>query len=158
MVIYMKYDNLIKTVKALFKDEPNTLALLSNASAFLMENIKDINWVGFYLKTKDGLSVGPFQGKVACSLIKPKMGVVGSSYSEGLIKVIPNVSLEENHIYCDPSSKSEVVIPIFNQSRVWGVLDVDSPIINRFDQNLVGFLHQFTLTLTNFIDFNNPLL
>src|SRR5690554_98933 len=122
MVFYMKFIILFKKLKAFFKVKPIKLALFIIVIDFLLKIIKDINWVGFYLKTKDGLSVGPFQGKVACSLIKPKMGVVGSSYSEGLIKVIPNVSLEENHIYCDFSSKSEVVIPIFNQSRVWGVL------------------------------------
>ncbi len=155
----MNYKLLLKMSKSLLENEPNNLSLLSNASAFLNEHIPNINWVGFYLFDGTNLTLGPFQGKVACNIINPNKGIVGQSYHLKKTLVIPDVRLEDNHIYCDPNSLSEVVIPIINNNNnVWGVLDVDAPIVNRFDNDLVGFLHQFIKVLTYHIDFNKSLI
>lgn len=154
----MNYVTLLESAEALLKDEPNTLSLLSNASAFLKENIENLNWVGFYLFDGEKLTLGPFQGKVACNIIFPKKGVVGTGFSTKEIQVVPDVSKIENHIYCDPLSMSEVVLPIIHHDKVWGVLDLDAPVIDRFDDGLVLFLKDFTEKLIKYIDFDKSFI
>lgn len=154
----MNYVTLLASAEALLKDEPNTLSLLSNASAFLKESIENLNWVGFYLFDGEKLTLGPFQGKVACNIIYPEKGVVGTGFSTKEIQVVPDVSKIENHIYCDPLSMSEVVLPIISNDQVWGVLDLDAPIIDRFDEALVEFLKDFTKKLVKYIDFNKSFI
>jgi L-methionine (R)-S-oxide reductase len=154
----MNYDILLESANALFKDEPNTLSLLSNASAFLNENIPTINWVGFYLFDGTKLTLGPFQGKVACQVIEPGRGVCGTALVEKKTQVVKDVHAIDNHIACDPNSNSEVVIPIFNKLSVYGVLDIDSPVTNRFDSELVHFLEQFVVILSKYIDFSVKLV
>ncbi len=154
----MNYVTLLESAEALLKDEPNTLSLLSNASAFLKESIENLNWVGFYLFDGEKLTLGPFQGKVACNIIFPKKGVVGTGFSTKEIQVVPDVSKIENHIYCDPLSMSEVVLPIIHNDKVWGVLDLDAPVIDRFDDGLVLFLKDFTEKLIKYIDFDKSFI
>ena len=148
----MIYKNLLKQASALLESQPNQISLLANASAFLNDVIPNLNWVGFYLFDQENLTVGPFQGKVACSLIKPGAGVCGTALVTKQTQVVPNVHKISNHIVCDENSNSEVVVPIIKNNLIFGVLDVDSPIINRFDSELVSFLENFVVIITNLID------
>ena len=124
----MDYKTLLESAEGLLSSQPTNLSLLSNASAFIYDAIPTLNWVGFYMY-KDGiLTLGPFQGKVACNLIMPGKGVVGTSYIKNESIVVKNVHEVDNHITCDPVSMSEVVFPIRNKDEVWAILDIDSPI------------------------------
>lgn len=149
---------MLESAENLFKSEPNTLSLLSNAAAFLKQNLENLNWVGFYLFNGTNLTLGPFQGKVACNVIAPGKGVCGTGYLEKKTQVVPDVSKIDNHIYCDPNSQSEVVVPIMNGNTCFGVLDLDAPIVDRFDTQLVDFLQEFILIVTKNIDFNKGLI
>lgn len=148
----MKYSNLLLSAKALFETQPNTIALLSNASAFIFENFTELNWVGFYLYDGKQLTVGPFQGRVACSTIELGRGVCGEAAKLNQTLVIKDVLSHENHIACDANSRSEVVVPITIKGHLYGVLDVDSPIFNRFDPYIVEFLKKYVDLLLKFID------
>ncbi|MBE0700241.1 MAG: GAF domain-containing protein, partial [Acholeplasmataceae bacterium] len=131
---------------------PNQMARLSNASAFLNETLNQLNWVGFYLYDGHQLTVGPFQGKVACSTIPLGKGICGEAALMMKTRVVDDVLSYENHIACDANSRSEVVVPIIINDRLFGVLDVDSPVENRFDPATVGFLEQFIVLLSKTID------
>lgn len=149
----MSYRSLLQLGAHLLSDEPTQISLLANASAFLNENIDQINWVGFYLYDGQKLTLGPFQGKVACNIIKPGLGVCGTALSTQETQVVDDVHVIYNHIVCDENSQSEVVIPIIKENRVFGVLDVDSPIKARFDKDLVKFLEDFVEIIIKRIDF-----
>ncbi|MBN2300617.1 MAG: GAF domain-containing protein [Acholeplasmataceae bacterium] len=148
----MKSIELLQSAQALLEIQPNTTSILANASAFLMESLEQLNWVGFYLFDGKNLTVGPFQGKVACSSIAIGKGVCGEAALTQKTLVVDNVLSYQNHIACDSNSKSEVVIPIFIKGRLFGVLDVDSPVFSRFDQDIVHFLEEFTKLLVKTID------
>ncbi len=128
------YQLLVMQVDALLQDEDDVIANLANVAALLYEYVKDINWVGFYLIKKDQLIVGPFQGKVACSRIKLYDGVCGKAVLDRSILNVSNVHAFEGHIACDSASNSELVVPIFINDKIVGVLDIDSPSYSRFDQ------------------------
>ena len=149
----MKYEKLLVAAQALLETENNFISLLANASAFLNEHLSTLNWVGFYLYDKTVLRVGPFQGKVACSIITPPNGVCGTAFAKGETIVVDDVHTFEGHIACDAASQSEIVIPILSQKHgKIGVLDIDSPIKSRFDQELTVFLETFVSLLTKYID------
>ncbi len=148
----MKSNELLQSAEGLFQIQPNTTSILSNASAFLMDALNQLNWVGFYLFDGQKLTVGPFQGKVACSTIELGKGVCGEAASLRQTVVVEDVLNYDNHIACDSNSRSEVVIPIIIKNQLFGVLDVDSPIIKRFDTQTVSFLEQFTQLLVKTID------
>jgi GAF domain-containing protein len=148
----MKKDVLLETAKLLLQDQPNELAILSNASAFINDTIDNLNWAGFYLWDGKQLTVGPFQGKVACSTIGLGKGVCGEAALKKQTLVIDDVLSHSNHIACDANSRSEIVVPIFIKGRLYGVLDVDAPVINRFDQDLVVFFEEFVQLLVKVID------
>lgn len=113
-------------------EEKDTIAVLSNLSAFIYQNIENINWAGFYIYKDEELVLGPFQGKIACTRIKPGKGVCGSSYINKETIIVKDVSKFEGHIVCDINSKSEIVVPIILNNNVWGIIDVDSFLLNRF--------------------------
>lgn len=137
----MNYNSYINPFKELIKNEPSNISLLANMSAYIYEYVSDLNWVGFYLSNNNNkLFLGPFQGKVACSVIEYGKGVCGTAVEEKRTLVVPNVHEFKGHITCDSASNSEVVIPIIINNQVFGVLDVDSPLFNRFDSDLVTFL------------------
>ena len=115
------------------KDLP-LITNLSNASA-LLNTLEDINWCGFYLKDGDTLYLGPFQGDVACTRIPLSKGVCGAAAREGKTLIVPNVNEFPGHIACSSLSKSEIVTPIIKDNEVKGVIDIDAPIYNRFDEN-----------------------
>ena len=122
-------------LEALLKDEKNKLANLSNATALLNSYLIDINWVGFYiLDDKDILVLGPFQGLPACTRINIGKGVCGHAALTKKTIVVPDVHQFVGHIACDTNSNSEIVIPILKDNNLVGVLDIDSPLINRFDE------------------------
>ncbi|MBH1940403.1 GAF domain-containing protein [Mobilitalea sibirica] len=118
---------------ALLENETNLIPNLSNASALLNLALKDINWVGFYLVKNNKLLLGPFQGKPACIHIPIGRGVCGTAVSEEQTQLVIDVHQFPGHIACDCASRSEIVIPIRNRGKVVGVLDIDSPLIARFD-------------------------
>lgn len=129
------YALLKKQTASLIEDEHHIIAILSNMSALINDNLDQINWVGFYLKEKDELILGPFQGHPACVHIPIGKGVCGTAVSERRTQVVADVHRFEGHIACDANSKSEIVIPIFKDDEIIGVLDIDAPITNRFDKN-----------------------
>ncbi len=107
---------------------------LSNASALLSMYLNDINWVGFYILKNDELILGPFQGKVACTNIKIGKGVCGTCIKEEKTIIVPNVHEFKGHIACDSASNSEICIPLYLNNKIYGLLDIDSPSLNRFTE------------------------
>ena len=128
------YENLIMQFEGLMSDQKYLITLLSNASALLMDNLDDLNWSGFYLYRDDRLILGPFQGKVACEIIEMGKGVCGTSAIKDETVLVRNVHEFPGHIACDSASNSEIVIPLHVRNRLFGVLDIDSPKLERFDE------------------------
>lgn len=128
------YNLVIKQLKALIEDETDQIANLSNASALLNQFLDRINWVGFYLNRNNTLVLGPFQGLPACVRIDFGKGVCGTAAAERKTIVVPDVHQFPGHIACDPASQSEIVVPMIKDGEVLGVLDIDSPERNRFDE------------------------
>ena len=117
---------------SLIEEEADTISLLANTSAYLNQMLDNINWVGFYRLINDQLILGPFQGKVACTVIQVGKGVCGHVAQTNLPIIVPDVHEFAGHIACDAASQSEMVIPIFIKGKLYGVLDIDAPIKNRF--------------------------
>jgi len=132
--------------------ETDIVANLSNASAIIKVVIKDLNWAGFYFFKKDQLVLGPFQGLPACNRIKLGAGVCGTAFSERKIQRINNVHDFPGHIACDAASNSEMVIPIIKSGIAYGVLDLDSPIIDRFTVLEEQYLILFVEKLNQYIN------
>lgn len=128
------YYQLNQNLAALLESETDWLANLANAAALLFYELENINWAGFYLLKDNELVLGPFQGKPACVRIAVGKGVCGSAAAERQTLVVPNVHQFPGHIACDPDSRSEIVVPIISRDTIRGVLDIDSPNYNRFDQ------------------------
>ena len=126
------YNDINKRLRALIESVPHTVANLANASALIYSELDGLNWAGFYLVEGDRLVLGPFQGKPACIEIPLGRGVCGTAAAEKRTLVVPNVHLFEGHIACDSASNSEIVIPLFSHGEVVGVLDIDSPLLDRF--------------------------
>lgn len=128
------YPLLHKQLIALIEGEPNLIANLANASALLWQGLKDINWAGFYLmdESKEELVLGPFQGLPACIRIPLGRGVCGTAAQERRTLVVPDVHAFPGHIACDAASRSEIVVPMMQDGRLVGVLDIDSPLTDRF--------------------------
>ena len=116
----------------LLEAEPWYVAALSNLSALVMDTLTDLNWAGFYLMKDGRLVVGPFQGKPACIHIDPGKGVCGTAVLRNETVVVPDVHLFPGHIACDSASESEIVIPVRENGQVRAVMDIDSPVKNRF--------------------------
>ena len=129
------YEEINGMLSSIISDVPYTMTNLANASALLFEKLADINWAGFYT-IKDGkLVLGPFQGKVACTMIPLGKGVCGTAAAEDRTQLVPDVHQFNGHIACDSASNSEIVIPMHRNGEVFGVLDIDSPLFDRFDDN-----------------------
>lgn len=127
-------DNLLKKqFESLIQCNNEMITILSNTSAFIKQNYQDISWAGFYLFKNDELILGPFQGKVACTNIPLNKGVCGTSAYLRETIVVENVHLFKGHIACDSESNSEIVVPIIKDNELFGVLDLDSTSIGRFD-------------------------
>ncbi|MFH4930449.1 GAF domain-containing protein [Staphylococcus cohnii] len=127
------YDLLQKQVSSLIEDESNMIAILSNVSALLNDSIDQINWIGFYLVEDNELILGPFQGHPACVHIAIGKGVCGTAVAQDKTQLVEDVNAFPGHIACDANSKSEIVVPIHKDNNVIGVLDIDAPITNHFN-------------------------
>lgn len=132
------YQSMARQIKAVTESEPDLIANLANISAILNDFLMDINWVGFYLTQASiqgqELVLGPFQGKVACVRIPFGQGVCGTAAQTQAVQRVEDVDAFEGHIACDSASRSEIVFPIIKDNEVVAVLDIDSPLLNRFSQ------------------------
>ena len=141
------YNEINAMLASIIEGIPYTMTNLANASALLNEKLDGINWVGFYT-IKDGrLVLGPFQGKVACTIIPMGKGVCGTAAATESTQLVPDVHKFPGHIACDSASNSEIVIPMHRSGEVFGVLDIDSPLFNRFDENDKAGLEEFARIL-----------
>lgn len=128
------YHELSDNLSALLAEEYDLIASLANTSALLYERLEGINWVGFYLRSGQELVLGPFQGKIACVRIPFGKGVCGTAFSQNKIQRVEDVHSFPGHIACDTASNAEIVLPLEVNGHVLGVLDIDSPNFNQFDQ------------------------
>ena len=148
----VNYDTLAAQLAALTEDVPYEIANLSNASALLWENLPDINWAGFYKMVDGALVLYPFQGKPACIRIPVGRGVCGTAVARDAVVRVPDVHAFPGHIACDDASRSEIVLPLHKDGELIGVLDIDSPVPERFTEadeaglcSAVQVLEQFAL-------------
>ncbi|ASN04973.1 GAF domain-containing protein [Virgibacillus necropolis] len=137
------YELLLQQVKALLNDEPDHVANLSNASALLNQFLENVNWVGFYIYKDTELVLGPFQGLPACIRIPTGKGVCGTAVETKETQVVADVNAFPGHIACDSASQSEIVVPLVVNDEIYGVLDIDSPSTNRFDETDKKYIEKF---------------
>ncbi|MEL4430858.1 GAF domain-containing protein [Shewanella mangrovisoli] len=128
------YESLNRQALALLEGENDLVAAMANFSALLNDNLTELNWVGFYVMRGDQLVLGPFQGKVACTRIPMGKGVCGTAAQTNQTQRVADVHQFDGHIACDSASNSEIVIPVRADGKVVAVLDIDSPIFDRFDE------------------------
>ena len=128
------YNSLQAQARALLQPRFGWLSNAANLSALIFNTLPDLNWAGFYILDGNILRLGPFQGKPACTEITLGKGVCGTAAAEQKILVVPDVHQFAGHIACDSASKSEIVIPLIVGGKLWGVLDIDSPILACFDE------------------------
>ena len=126
------YKTMISQAEGMLEAEPWYVAAFSNLSALIKETLPELNWAGFYFADESGLTVGPFQGKPACIHIAPGKGVCGPAVARKETVVVPDVHAFPGHIACDSASASEIVIPLCRDGKVAAVLDIDSPVKDRF--------------------------
>jgi GAF domain-containing protein len=138
----LSIDDALLALQGLMAGEPDLVANAANFSALLAEQFADINWLGFYFLQGDELVLGPFQGRPACVRIPVGRGVCGTAVATGDIQVVPDVHAFPGHIACDVRSRSEVVIPLAKDGGIVGVLDVDSPLPDRFRPDDVQYLER----------------
>lgn len=143
------YETVLLQLKGLTDGESDLIANLSNAAALLNHFLDDINWVGFYLAKGQELVLGPFQGLPACIRIPFHKGVCGHAATTKQTVVVSNVHEFPGHIACDEATNSEIVIPLIKDDQLIGVLDIDSPVLNRFSEMDKKYLEQFVQILTN---------
>lgn len=134
MTYITDYGQLCEQVSALIQGVPHRIANLANVSAAIWQAMEGLNWAGFYLLEGQTLILGPFQGKPACIEIPLGRGVCGTAAKEGRTVVVPDVHQFPGHIACDCASNSEIVVPIWQNGKLHGVLDIDSPHLDRFSQ------------------------
>lgn len=130
-----QYDLINAQVQALISGESDMIANMANIAAVLFNNLEQVNWAGFYLYKEEQLVLGPFQGQPACIRIPIGKGVCGTAASRQKTIVVKDVHEFVGHIACDAASNSEVVVPIVVKDKLIGVLDIDSPITARFDDD-----------------------
>lgn len=128
------YAELLAQARALFEGERDAGANSANLAALLYHSLPDLNWAGFYWMKGAGLVLGSFQGLPACVRIAMGKGVCGTAARERRTIVVPDVDAFPGHIACDSASRSEVVVPLVHAGKVIGVMDIDSPRLNRFDE------------------------
>lgn len=145
------YELVLKQLTALLEDETDSIAILSNASALLNQFLDDVNWVGFYLWKEDQLVLGPFQGLPACIRIPYGKGVCGTAIKDDKTQRVADVLQFPNHIFCDGASKSEIVVPIHLNGEIYGVLDIDSPSLNRFDETDEVYIEKYAKIVEEFL-------
>ncbi len=138
----MDYTQLLPQLAALLQGETDPVANMANMAAVLYHHLPQINWAGFYVRHGDELVLGPFQGNPACVRLKRGHGVCWAAAEKQKTVIVPDVHAFAGHIACDSASQSEIVVPILKGTGVWGVLDIDSPVKDRFTQQDKEFLEQ----------------
>jgi L-methionine (R)-S-oxide reductase len=128
------YAGLATQLRSLLDGERNLIANAANFAALVYNSLPNVNWTGFYFQHGDELILGPFQGQPACVRIPVGKGVCGLSAVQLDTIIVPNVHEFPGHIACDAASNSEIVVPVFDGERLLGVLDLDSPLLERFDE------------------------
>lgn len=141
------YALLRSELHALTHGEHDLIANLANAAALIYHSLPDLNWAGFYLYKEEQLVLGPFQGKPACIRIGMGRGVCGTAAAKRETLVVPDVHAFPGHIACDAASNSEIVVPLVRDNELIGVLDLDSPKLNRFDADDAAGLEQLASVL-----------
>ena len=149
-----KYKYMLLLLKGQLRGEKDILANISNASAIIMAATDQLNWAGFYFLKDNELVLGPFQGLPACNRIEIGKGVCGKAVETKEIQLVPDVHLFPGHIACDDASNSELVLPIIQDNQVFGVVDLDSPIKNRFSDIEVKYFKKVMDILNEYIDWN----
>jgi len=149
------YEQLLPQIFSLVGDESNPIANMANIVAALKQTFPYYSWVGFYLfdNKSNELVLGPFQGKIACTRIEIGKGVCGTSYQKRETIIVPDVHQFPGHIFCDGDSKSEIVVPIIYQNKIFGVVDVDSHNYNSFGETDKKYLEQMISTIVHKIIF-----
>ena len=145
------YDLMCRQLESLSEGVTWDITVLSNAAALLWDSLDDIKWAGFYLMKDGKLCLGPFQGKPACTVIEVGNGVCGTAVAEDTTQLVKNVHEFPGHIACDSASNSEIVIPIHAGDAVYGVLDIDSPKLERFSEEDRKGLESFIYILESII-------
>jgi len=145
-----QYVSLIPQIKGLMEEESDLIANLANVAAALKEQFGWF-WVGFYLVKDEQLVLGPFQGPVACTRIAKGRGVCGTSWAKAETLIVPDVEKFTGHIACSSLSRSEIVVPLINDGKVWGVLDVDSELLDQFNETDRKYLE----SIVGLISLNN---
>ena len=140
-------ESILQTVQHVTEAEHNLVANLANASSIMYHALPDVNWSGFYLFDGTELVLGPFHGRPACIRIALGRGVCGTAAHERRTIVVPDVEAFPGHIACDSASRSEVVVPMLRAGELLGVLDVDSPVADRFSADDVRLLEEIVAVL-----------
>lgn len=143
-----KYPLLLTQLEQLLSLSKDAVCNMANMSSFLFNQLENLNWAGFYILRGETLLLGPFQGKPACVRIALGKGVCGTAAQNRQTQVVADVHRFAGHIACDSASQSEIVIPILKGSHLWGVLDIDSPLLNRFSKKDQQFLEQTVAIFT----------
>jgi len=141
------YNIMNEQLKSLTDGEDDIISNLSNASALIYQTLPDLNWAGFYLMKEGRLQLGPFQGKTACLRIPLGKGVCGTAAASDETQLVADVHEFPGHIACDSASNSEIVVPMHKDGKVFGVLDIDSPSLNRFSEKDKAGLEEFVKIL-----------
>lgn len=141
-----QYQSLIPQIRGMIDGEKDLIANLANVAAALKEQFGWF-WVGFYLVKEDQLVLGPFQGPVACTRINKGRGVCGTSWARAETLIVPDVEKFPGHIACSSLSRSEIVVPMIRDGKVWGVLDVDSEMLDQFDETDKKFLEEIIINI-----------
>lgn len=142
-----KYKEILPQIEALCSGESNLIAKLANVSSALRMCF-GFFWVGFYLVEGEELVLGPFQGDIACTRIGYGRGVCGTTWQQKETIIVPNVELFPGHIACSSLSKSEIVVPVYQDGQIIGVLDIDSDELDSFDKTDARYLEKLCATLT----------
>lgn len=144
---------LIAQARALLDGQRDRIANAANLCALLFMELRDVNWAGFYFLRGNELIVGPFQGKPACVTIPVGKGVCGAAAATRAVQRVPDVHAFPGHIACDADSRSEIVVPLESGGELIGVLDIDSPLPDRFDDNDEALLVEIARLYAESIDF-----
>ncbi|MBQ1756323.1 MAG: GAF domain-containing protein [Oscillospiraceae bacterium] len=145
------YNLLCEQLRALSEDNPHRIAKLANASALIYQGLDRLNWAGFYFLEGGKLVLGPFQGRPACIEIPMGRGVCGTAAKLDQTQLVEDVHAFPGHIACDSASRSEIVVPLHENGIVTGVLDIDSPVENRFDEADRAGVEAFARVLEQFL-------
>ncbi|WP_395329725.1 GAF domain-containing protein [Novosphingobium sp. BL-8H] len=145
------YGELVEAAQALIAGEPDPVANMSNLAALLWQYLPELNWSGFYRTIEGELVLGPFIGKPACIRIPFGQGVCGTAAQSGETQVVPDVHAFPGHIACDAASRSELVVPVLRDGKVIAVIDLDSPLPGRFDDEDAAGIERFATAVARSI-------